>query len=118
MINNLKPLVFLNNKQKDIHTPYLYRYDKTTPQITQKMATKKNFNHLSTDQIINTLHGRNAITVVVATIFIAIIMLWLVLADWRNNLLPFIGTIVMAVGVVVALYLSGNSLRKELKKRK
>lgn len=51
-------------------------------------------------------------------VFVVIILLWIVLGHWRDNLPVFISTIAMAVAISASLVASRSNLNAELKKRK
>jgi hypothetical protein len=82
------------------------------------MKSSKKAEDLTVEELQNLLKGRNTITYTVAGIFAVIILGWVVTGYWRQNMLLFISTIVLAMGVSAAMHTASYSLRSEIKKRK
>lgn len=71
----------------------------------------------TTDELKAKLAAARKIYAVVIAIFGVIILAWIVLGLWRENVPVFISTVAMAVAISALLMASRNKLSSELKKR-
>jgi hypothetical protein len=79
-----------------------------------KNAAEKNY---TTEELKSKLSKLSSIQLVTVSVFGVILVLWLVLGYWKDNLPIFISTIAMAVTVSSALLTSQLSLRAAIRKR-
>jgi hypothetical protein len=71
----------------------------------------------STDELRRLVRARNVIALVIAGIFGVIILAWVVLGYWRDNLPVFLSTLVLALSTQVMMRATSGGLVKELARR-
>ncbi|PWN06002.1 hypothetical protein [Rhodohalobacter mucosus] len=81
------------------------------------MEKKPSLHDIPTDELKRLIKNRRLITLNILIIFAVIILAWIFLGYWRENLLVFISTIVIGVSAPAAMHASSSGLRKELRKR-
>ena len=78
---------------------------------------KVDLSTLSVEQLETALRGRKNLQFVVLGIFGVIVVAWLVLGFWRENLPVFISTVVVALGTSASLHAATQGVRTELQRR-
>lgn len=81
------------------------------------MEKRSSLHDVPTDELKRLIKNRRLITLNVLIIFVVIIMAWVFLGYWRENLPVFISTIVLGIAAPAAMHATSNGLRKELRKR-
>ncbi len=72
----------------------------------------------SIEQLEKNLSGAKTVQNTVIGIFAVIILAWIVLGYWRDNLPVFISTLAMAAALMVTLTASRRGVVEELKRRR
>ncbi len=78
---------------------------------------KRKWNELSTEILQGKLRSARTIQATVVSIFLVIILAWIVLGYWKTNLPVFISTIAMGVAAPLSITAVTFGIANELKKR-
>ena len=82
------------------------------------MGNSQTKTELTTEQLEAKLKSIRVIHMTTVAIFAIIILVWIVLGHWRENLPVFISTVAMAVAISTLQFSSRSCLKSELKRRR